>query len=289
MMRLNETARAALAEDGARRDVTSRLFLPPGAAGEAVISARAAGVAAGVAAAAAVFRARDARCRVRVLVPDGRALRPGRVLLRVTGPLASLLSAERAALNVLGHLSGIATLTRAFVRRAGGRALILDTRKTLPGLRDLEKRAVAWGGGVNHRRDLSDAVLIKENHLDAWGKVFDARRFLARVARARARGLTVMMEARDRKEILLALDAGVDVLLLDNFPVKALPRVVRWITSVCRAQGLRRPSLEASGGVTLKTVAAVARSGVDRISVGSLTHSAPWFDVGLDVVRVRRG
>lgn len=285
-MEFLDQIRRALKEDRAREDVTSRFFLPSSARGEALVVSRGKGVVAGAHAAAAAFRLLDSRTRIRILIPDGESVRAGGTILRAAGRLASLLSAERTALNILSHLSGIATLTRAFVDRAG-KAAILDTRKTLPGLRDAEKWAVTCGGGVNHRRDLSDAVLIKENHLDAWGKAFDAARFLAGVGRARAGGLTVMMEARDRREILLALGAGVDVLLLDNFSAPVLVKAVRWIHDLCRRQGLRRPLLEASGGVSLDTVAALARSGVDRISVGRITHSAPSLDVGLDVTVTR--
>ena len=280
--------KAALREDRAARDVTSRLFVPKGARAEASIVCRPGGVVAGVRAAAAAFRLQDRRCRAFVRIPDGKIARPGDAVLKVSGPLSSLLSAERTALNLLCHLSGIATLTREFVRRAGGKARILDTRKTLPGLRDAQKWAVLCGGGVNHRRDLAAAVLIKENHLESVRTDEDARRFVERVAKARGRGLTVEMEARDRKEILLALQAGVDILLLDNFPPKALPKVVGWIKSLCASQGLRRPLLEVSGGVSLETVGAIARAGVDRISIGRLTHSAPALDMGLDI-RMLRG
>jgi nicotinate-nucleotide pyrophosphorylase (carboxylating) len=279
--------RAALAEDRARVDVTSRLFLPPGLKSAARIVVRQEGVVAGAAAAAAAFRLLDRRCRVRVLLEDGKAVRPGGVVLQVSGPLSSILSAERTALNFLGHLSGVATLTRAFVRRAG-KAVVLDTRKTLPGLRDAEKWAVACGGGANHRRDLAEAVLIKENHLEALGGAKGAAFLVERVGRARGKGLTVEMEARNREEILLGLQAGVDILLLDNFPVKTLAKVVRWIGTLCEGQGLRRPLIEVSGGVTLGTVGAIARAGADRISIGRLTHSAPSLDVGLDV-EARRG
>jgi nicotinate-nucleotide pyrophosphorylase (carboxylating) len=283
-MDFSAAVRAALKEDRAWDDVTSRGFLPPGLRAEAKIVSRADGVVSGAAAAAAAFRIRDASCRVAVKTSDGKAIKRNGVVLTVRGPLASILSAERTALNILCHLSGIATLTREFVRRAGGRAKVLDTRKTLPGLRDMEKWAVHCGGGANHRRDLSDAVLIKENHVEC----LDESTLPAKVGGARAKGLTVEMEARDRREILLALSAGVDILLLDNFPVKALPKVVRWIGGVCREQGLRKPLLEVSGGVSLETVGAISRAGVDRVSVGRLTHSAPALDMGLDV-KVLRG
>jgi nicotinate-nucleotide pyrophosphorylase (carboxylating) len=250
-----------------------------------VIVSRSDGVVSGASAAALAFRLMDGRCRASVRIPDGRPVRKGGVILEVSGPLAAILSAERTALNFLSHLSGIATLTREFVRRAGGRARVLDTRKTLPGLRDAQKWAVRCGGGANHRRDLSDAVLIKENHLDAM----DPALLPGRVRAARARGLSVEMEARDRPEALRALEAGVDILLLDNFPVSALPGVVRWIKGLCKERRLRRPLLEVSGGVTLDNIGRISRAGVDRISVGRLTHSAPVLDVGLDMGPLRRG
>jgi nicotinate-nucleotide pyrophosphorylase (carboxylating) len=280
---LSRTVLAALREDRAFQDVTSRFFLPRGTRARAVVVSRRPGVAAGVSAAAAAFRLRDRRVRVKVVVPDGGRLAPGLRVLELEGPLASILSAERTALNLLGHLSGVATLTREFVRRAGGRAAVLDTRKTLPGLRDLQKDAVRRGGGTNHRRDLSDAVLIKENHLASVRSERDVALFLRRIAAVRRRGLPVIMEARNRKEILWALVGGVDVLLLDNFPPKRLSAVTRWIKSFCAAKEIPRPLLEASGGVSLKTVGAISRAGVDRISVGQITHSVPWLDVGLDI------
>lgn len=273
--------RAALREDRAGNDVTSRLFIPASARARAVLVAREEGVAAGVAAAAEAFRLRDPRHRVRPLVREGAALRPGQVVLEVEGTLRTLLSAERTALNVLGHLSGIATLTRRFVRAAGvGGPRILDTRKTLPGLRRMEKWAVLCGGGANHRMDLADALLIKENHLDGLKEERARARFVARVKAARRRGWVVEMECRDRAEIELALRAGADILLLDNFPLRRLPGVVSWIRG---RTGRRRPLLEVSGGVTLKALPAIARAGVDRVSIGRLTHSAPSFDFGMDV------
>ena len=277
------TVRAALKEDRAWSDVTSRLFLPKGIRGEAVVVAKASGVAAGARAAAEAFRIRDRRCRVSIVRDDGRAVRRGDIILKVRGPLASILSAERVALNFLTHLSGIATLTREFVRGAGGRAKILHTRKTLPGLRDLENAAVLAGGGNAHRRDLSGAVLVKENHLDTWKGRFDPVDFARRIRAARRGGLTTIVEARNKREIIGALEAGAGVLLLDNFSTSRLAGIVRWIGSICRKRGWRRPLLEVSGGVTLRTVGRIARAGVDRISVGAITHSAPALDMSLDI------
>jgi len=277
-------ARAALAEDRARRDITGRAFVPASARGRAFLVARAPGVLAGLPAARAVFCAMDPRVRVRPLATDGARVRPGQNVLEARGPLRALLAAERSALNFLTHLSGVATLTRSFVDAAGGRGpAVLETRKTLPGLRDLQKYAVRMGGGVNHRRDLSDAYLIKENHLAFFKGAAGRADLVRRVARARRAGRAVEMEARDRSEILWALDAGVDILLLDNMPRARLRGAVRWIKSLCAARGRKAPRLEVSGGVTLAAMPALARAGVDRVSVGRLTHSAPALDFNMDV------
>ena len=274
---------AALREDRARGDITSRGFIPGDARGRAALVARAAGVLAGVDAAAEAFRLMGGT-RVRLLAKDGAHVRPGRRVLEARGPLRALLSAERTALNVLSHLSGVATLTRRFVDGAARKSLqILDTRKTLPGLRDMEKYAVRCGGGVNHRRDLSAAVLIKENHLAFYRTDRDRRDLARRVAAARRRGRFVEMECRNRSEIGLGLTVGADILLLDNFSTDALPAAVRWTRAEAHRRGLRVPRLEVSGGVTLEKIGRLARTGVDRVSIGCLTHSAPALDFNMDV------
>jgi nicotinate-nucleotide pyrophosphorylase (carboxylating) len=276
--------RAALKEDHAWDDVTSRAFVPAHLQARACIIAKHAGVAAGVQAAAETFRLRDPRCRVRILKPDGRSVRKGDRILEVRGPLRSLLSAERTALNFLTHLSGVATLTRSFVAAAGRNGpRILDTRKTLPGLRALQKAAVRCGGGASHRAHLADAVLIKENHL-SWVRDEPSLAILFRhIQRLRRRGFQVEMECQDKKQVLWGLLSGADILLLDNFAPARLPGLVRWIRSFCRRKKFRRPLLEVSGGVTLDTIRSLARSGVDRVSIGRLTHSAPALDMSLDV------
>lgn len=277
-------ARAALTEDRARNDITGRAFVPAAARGRAFLVARAPGILAGLPAAQAVFRAVNPRVRVRLLAVDGARVRAGQNVLEARGPLRALLAAERSALNFLTHLSGVATLTRSFVDAAGRRGpVVLETRKTLPGLRDLQKYAVRMGGGVNHRRDLSEAYLIKENHLAFFKGDAGRAELVRRVSRARRAGRAVEMEARDRSEILWALDAGVDILLLDNIPRARLPGVVRWIKTRCAARGRKAPRLEVSGGVTLASMPALARTGVDRVSVGRLTHSAPALDFNMDV------
>ena len=270
---------AALAEDlGRAGDVTAALLDADARLGLAFV-ARRAGVAAGLACARLAVHALDPAARFDAEAADGDALVPGAVLARVEGNARALLSAERTALNLVGRLSGIATLTAAYVRAVEGTgARILDTRKTTPGLRALEKHAVRCGGGVNHRFGLDDAILIKDNHVAACGGVAEA---LTR-ARALAGWLTPVEVEVDRLDQLdAALPFAPHVVLLDNLPPDALREAVRRRD----AAGLRgRVRLEASGGVSLETVRALAETGVDGISVGALTHSAPVLDIGLDAL-----
>ena len=265
--------RTALAEDlGRAGDITSHACVEPGAQLAASFGARKAGVVAGLDCARLAIHVLDPAARFEIEAPDGAAVQFGTVLARAEANARALLSAERVALNLLGRLSGIATLTRAYVDAvAGTGATITDTRKTTPGLRALEKYAVRCGGGVNHRFGLDDAILIKDNHVAACGGVGPA----IRRARAAA-GHLVKIEAEvdSLGQLDEALAEGPDVIMLDNFSLTDLA------AAVARAKG--RAVLEASGGVTLETVRAIAQSGVDVISVGALTHSAPALDIGLD-------
>ncbi len=265
---------AALAEDVGPGDVTCDYFVDPAQQGRARIVAKEPGVLAGGAVAAGVFRRVDPSLKGELLLPDGATLVPGVAVLAVSGPVRSLLTAERVALNFLQRLSGIATLTRKFVDLAG-RAKILDTRKTTPGLRALEKAAVVAGGGVNHRFGLYDMAMVKDNHLAARNDPDFLRRAIARL-RAERPGVRVEMEADtlDQVRRFLALE-GVDVILLDNMPLAEMREAVRLAAG--------RVALEASGGVNLETVAAIAETGVDFISVGALTHSARALDLSLDL------
>ncbi|HEY2641001.1 MAG TPA: carboxylating nicotinate-nucleotide diphosphorylase [Streptosporangiaceae bacterium] len=279
--------RAALAEDLAGGiDVTTVATVPPATTGRAELAARSAGVVAGLPVAEAVFwlacvgddlgqceRAPGETVACTLLTADGNRVAAGQAVLTVSGPVATILTAERTALNVLCHLSGVATLTRQWtdaIAGTGGR--IRDTRKTLPGMRALQKYAVRCGGGVNHRMSLSDAALVKDNHVAAAGSV--AAAFAA--VRARAPGLPVEVECDTLAQVAEALDAGADLILLDNFGVPELAAAVRL------AGG--RALLEASGGLTLAGARAVAETGVDYLAVGALTHSAPALDIGLDLV-----
>ena len=269
--------RAALAEDlGRAGDLTSQACIPADARMNGVFAARAAGVAAGVDAVRIAVRMLDAEAVVETLVEDGQAFDAGAALVRVQANARALLAAERTALNILGRMCGIATLTRAYVEAVKGtQARIVDTRKTAPGLRALEKHAVACGGGMNHRFGLDDAVLIKDNHVAVCGGVGPA----VRRARAHVGHLVkVEVEVDSLDQLDQALAERPDVVMLDNFTLPALREAVER----AKVSPFGQPVLEASGGVTLKTVGDIARTGVDVISVGALTHSAPVLDIGLD-------
>ncbi len=265
--------RAALAEDlGRAGDVTAAACIPEDTRMKAVFAARKAGVTAGGACARLALHALDPRATVEVRVADGQRFGAGDVLIVVEGRARAILGAERTALNLMGRLCGIATLTRAYVQAVEGTgARIADTRKTTPGLRALEKHAVACGGGINHRFGLDDAILIKDNHVAVCGGVAEA------VRRASAHAghlMKVEVEVDGLDQLDAALAEGPDVVMLDNFSLEDLRE------AVARTAG--RVTLEASGGVTLETVRAIAETGVDVISVGALTHSAPNLDIGLD-------
>ena len=263
-----------LAEDVGRGDVTSRLVVPEGAGARALIEQKAAGVIAGLETAEEVFRRLDPALRWEVLTEEG-SWREGGAVARIEGPAAPLLAGERTALNLLGRLSGVATLTARYVAAVQGTgARILDTRKTTPGLRELEKAAVVAGGGVSHRRGLWDAVLIKENHAALAGGVGPAVRAALEGA---PDGMLVEVECRDLAELREALDAGPGRILLDNMTPKEMREAVELTAG--------RAELEASGGVTLETVGEIAATGVDFVSVGALTHSAPALDLSLVLER----
>lgn len=269
---------AALAEDVGDGDVTTLACLPAGSRSRAVLQARESCVVCGLALAVAAFRHLDANVHATVRHPDGRSVGPGDVLLEVSGQTRALLTAERVALNFVQRLSGVATLTARYVAAvAGTGARLLDTRKTTPGWRRLEKYAVACGGGTNHRMGLHDLVLIKDNHLAALAGALP-NPVAAAVARARALypGLRVEVEADRLEQVAWAVDAGADIVLLDNMSPEALRAAVALVAGRART--------EASGGVRLETVRTIAETGVDFISVGALTHSARAVDLGLDFI-----
>lgn len=272
--------RQALREDRAQADITSRVVVPAGRRATATLIAKNDGVICGGGMFAAVFSAVDPRCAVRLRARDGGRVRKGTVVAEVAGPARAILSAERTALNFIQHLSGIATLTAAFTRAvAGTPAEIYDTRKTIPGMRELAKYAVRCGGGRNHRMSLSDMALIKDNHL---ALIDDLTAVVAAIKRAR-RGIRVEVECENSAQVAQALAAHADIIMLDNMSIPALRRSITQITAYARQRGAAAPAIEISGGVTLKTVASFARLGVTRISVGALTHSAPALDLSLEI------
>jgi nicotinate-nucleotide pyrophosphorylase (carboxylating) len=268
---LERVAFAALAEDLGDGDVTTEATVDADATGSADLVVKEPGVVCGLAVAEAVFRAVDPELRFERLVEEGASVAAGTAVARVAGPERAILTGERTALNFLARLSGIATLTRRYVDAVEGTgAAILDTRKTTPGLRALEKHAVVTGGGRNHRFGLDDGVLVKDNHLRAAGSVASA------VDRLRAATpLPIEVECDTLEQVSEALAAGAEAILLDNM----IPDQLR--AAVALARG--RARLEASGGVTLENVRDVAETGVDEISVGALTHSARSLDVSLEL------
>ncbi len=277
----------ALEEDRPSSDRTSEAVVPEGAGAVGVVRAKAGGVVAGLAFASRLVSLADPGLAAESLVAEGAPVVPGRAVFRVAGSARAVLRIERPLLNLLQHLSGVATLTARFVAAVRGTGVrISDTRKTLPGLRAAERHAVRAGGGEHHRESLSDAILVKENHVralartlppgaDAYGEAI-AR---ALAARAGARPVRVGIEAETVDEAVAAARAGADLVLLDDFSLEDLREAVRAV----RALGTRPPVLEASGGVRLDTVRAIAETGVDRISIGALTHSAPALDLSLAV------
>lgn len=273
---LDELVAVALAEDlGDEGDLTAAATVPAEATAAAAFMTREAGVVAGLEAARAVFAAVEARIGFATSVADGDGVPAGALLATVTGPTRAILIGERTALNLLSHLSGVATATACYVAAlAGTGCVVRDTRKTLPGLRTLQKAAVLAGGGVNHRRGLDDALLVKDNHVAAAGGVALA----TKAALAGARGRAVQIEVDDLDQLEQALGAGARAVLLDNFPLAE----VREGVARCRRQG-HAVFVEASGAMNRQSARAVAEAGVDAVAVGALTHSARALDIGLDL------
>ncbi|WP_298983527.1 carboxylating nicotinate-nucleotide diphosphorylase [uncultured Roseibium sp.] len=271
---IDEAVKSALLEDWGRAgDVTSQATLPSTSTARAVIAARKPGVLAGVGCSESAFRQTDAALQFEIARNDGDRLAPGDIVARIEGPARGLLAAERVALNFLGHMSGIATATSLFADQiTHTKADIVCTRKTTPGLRAFEKYAVKCGGGANHRFGLDDAVLIKDNHIAVAGGVTNA----IKAAKAFAGHLVkIEVEVDTLEQLEEALAAAPDVVMLDNMPPETLEKAV----GIANGKVL----LEASGGIELDTVRAVAESGVDLISSGWITHSAPVLDLGLDI------
>lgn len=265
----------ALREDlGDRGDITTKSVIPADATAEAVVVVRESGVVAGLSLGEYVFGVVDPTLTVDVLAVEGDRVEAGTVVARVAGPARSILTAERTALNILGRVSGVATATAAYVDAVEGTgARISDTRKTLPGLRALDKYAVTAGGGINHRMGLYDAVMIKDNHIAAAG---DIRRAVEAARAALGPGVMVEVEVDTLDQLHEALETSADRVLLDNMSVEQLRQAVEVVAGAMVT--------EASGGVTLDTVRSIAETGVDIVSVGAITHSAPQLDIALDFV-----
>lgn len=269
--------RFALDEDfGVSGDLSANLLVPETASGSLKMAARETGVISGMQAAVLTYALVDPSVDFEVVVGDGGSVKRGDVIARINGPVRSLLSAERVALNFLGRMSGVATLTARYVEAVKGTGVrIAATRKTTPGLRALEKRAVMSGGGYPHRESLASAIMIKDNHLALAGGVDAALTTLRRSADHMTK---ISVEVDTLEQLTKVLPYEPDVILLDNMG----PERLREAVAIVGASSYRRPVLEASGGVNLDTVRGIAESGIDVISIGALTHSAPNFDIGMD-------
>ena len=284
----------ALSEDIGTGDITTLNVMSSGVAARASIVAKAPGVIAGLEVSRITFREADARLKFKPLVRDGESVKPGVAVAQVVGDVGGILKAERTALNFLQHLSGIATTTRRFVEAVEGTGVkILDTRKTTPGLRYLQKYAVTCGGGHNHRLALWDMYLVKDNHIRAAGGI---RAALDRIARTRQGDLLLEVEVESLDQLREALRPDVDRILVDNQSPADVRRAVEEVDRWCRSHppdssrmmpGARRwPEIEVSGGIDLTTVRAYAETGVDYISVGALTHSAPALNLSLEIEEI---
>ena len=267
----------ALAEDLGQGDVTSEILIPLDLVGKAYILVKEEGVIAGLEVAEKVFRHVDPTLKVEILIKDGAKVKSGDIVANVSGAVISILEAERTAINFVQKLSGVATATSKYVARVQGlKANIVDTRKTTPGMRLLEKYAVRMGGGKNHRLHLGDGILIKDNHLVALRAMgLSLKEIVAKAKKNAPKGIRVEVEATSLQEALDAAGAGADMILLDNMPPEEMKRVVSMLP--------RHVKTEASGGITLENVRAAALSGVDVISVGALTHSTKALNVSLEL------
>jgi len=274
---IEEIVDRALAEDLGKGDVTTEALIPGSQRGTGSIVAKKAGVLAGTEAAKRVFHRVDPELEVQILLKDWARIKPGSEVARVSGSIASILKAERVALNFLQHLSGIASETSRYVEAVKGLPVsIMDTRKTTPGLRSLEKRAVKVGGGKNHRMSLGDGILIKDNHLSTLrSQGLNIEAIVAKARQNVPQGLPVELEVGSVSEALEAVEAGADIVMLDNMNLEDMRKAVKSIHG--------RALVEASGGITMDNVRAVAETGVDFISIGALTHSARALDISLEL------
>lgn len=271
----------ALKEDAPHGDITTEAIVPEDAKGRAIMVAKQDGVICGLPIAARVFALLDAETILEAKVREGEQVSSGKVLAEVKGRLRALLTGERTALNFVQRLSGISTLTRHFVKKVAPYGVqIADTRKTTPLHRALEKYAVRCGGGISHRFSLSEGILIKDNHIRIAGSISEAVR---RVRSCTHRLLKIEVEVHSMDQIREALECDVDVILLDNFNVQEIRQAVQIVREWSQRKGKPRPLLEASGGINLDNVESIAQAGVDLISIGALTHSAPALDISLEI------
>lgn len=287
MDRLSRIIAQALKEDIGKGDLTSSLVIPGDYDAEAVIIAREKGILCGTDVARAIFNRVDKRIDIKGRFKDGSLLKSGRVIMNIEGPARGILTAERTVLNFLGRLSGIATLTHQFVTKIKPyKAKIMDTRKTTPGLRYLEKYAVKVGGGFNHRMGLWDGVLIKDNHIKVTSyklQVISLKELIEKIKSKISKGMSIEVEVSSINEFKDAIEAGADIIMLDNMSVKDIREAVRIKNSSLITHNSQL-KLEVSGGVTLANVRQIASIGVDRISVGALSHSAKWLDFALEII-----
>lgn len=270
---------AALAEDLGRGDVTTEALIPADLSGQATLLVKAKGILAGVEVAKRVFLRIDPSLKISIDIKDGESIQPGDKIASITGRVVSILKPERVALNFLQRMSGIATMTAQYVSEISGLpARIYDTRKTTPGLRYLEKYAVRMGGGTNHRMDLGDSALIKDNHIAALRALgMNLKDIIAKAKESVPPGITIEVEVTSSKEALEALKAGADLIMLDNMSPNEMKQVVNLVCGQAR--------IEASGGINLTNVHRVAMTGVDMISIGALTHSYKSLDISLELER----
>lgn len=267
----------ALQEDLGHGDITTRALIPTDLRGVASIMSKSHGIVSGIDAALEVFRSLDTHITTRTLIPDGTAIAPNDIVAQIEGTIATILNGERVALNIVQRLSGISTETRKYVDAISGtRARIIDTRKTIPGLRELEKYAVRMGGGHNHRFNLADGILIKDNHIAPLKSQHMSLSDIIKQAKDRSpHTVKIEIEVETYEEAMEALEAKSDIILLDNMNVEEMRKVVLSVDNMCL--------LEASGGINFETVRAVAETGVDLISVGALTHSVKSLDISMEM------
>jgi nicotinate-nucleotide pyrophosphorylase (carboxylating) len=276
-LQVKRLVRQAIAEDQIHQDVTTKILIPAAQNGKASVIAKGRGIIAGIEIARQVFLQVDSKLKMTAHIKDGARVKPGDTIAIIEGKTSSILKAERVALNFLQRLSGIASETNRYVQAVEGLPVyIMDTRKTTPGLRNLEKYAVRLGGGRNHRMHLADSILIKDNHISALRhEGLNIKEIIARAHQKSATEMKIEVEVKTPEEAIQAVEAGADIILLDNMNIEQTRQAVKLVKG--------RALIEASGGITLENVHTVAETGVDRISIGALTHSAKALDISLEL------